>query len=286
MMPPGYGRSPVWTGDDLTEQDYAEIIALLSDQRQLHLDNYKDRCIRRRIAKRLRAVGAVDVAGYLRRLRTDGDELDALLATLSIHVSRFFRNPEMFQLLEQDVLPDLCRRVHAEGRRSLRLWSVGCAAGEEAYSLALLIDQMPASGLEVDILGTDVSAPVLIAARHALYDRHRLTDVPPEVLRRYFREESGRFQLIDRIRSMVRYERHNIMAQGPFPPVDLVLCRNVLIYFARAEQARILANFSQALPPYGALVLGRSEVLEREMRTLYRSEYPIERIYRRIGPAV
>lgn len=286
MMPPGSGLSPVWTGDDLTEQEYVEIIALLRDKRQLHLDNYKDGCIRRRIAKRLRAVGATEVAGYLRRLRTDGDELDALLATLSIHVSRFFRNPEMFRLLKRNVLPDLCRRVHAEGRRSLRLWSVGCAAGEEAYSLALLIDQMPASGLEVDILGTDVSAPVLVAARQALYDRYRLVDVSPDVLRRYFQEESGRFRLIEPIRSMVRFERHNIMEQGPFPQVDLILCRNVLIYFARAEQERILANFSQALPQYGVLVLGRSEVLVREMRSLYQSEFPIERIYRRTRPAV
>jgi chemotaxis protein methyltransferase CheR len=277
------GQTPAWTGDALSEQDFAEIISLLSDRRQFRLDNYKDRCIRRRIAKRLRQAGAEDVAGYLSRLRTDDDELDALLATLSIHVSRFFRNPDTFQILERVILPDLCRRARAAGRRQLRLWSVGCASGEEAYSLALLLDELNPAGLHAEILGTDVSAPILAAAREGVYDHPRLTEVPAAVLQKYFREEAGRYRLIDRIRGMVRFERHNIMTAAAFPAVDLILCRNVLIYFSRAEQERILLNFSQALSPSGVLVLGRSEVLVGEMRRLFQSEFPIERIYRRKG---
>jgi chemotaxis protein methyltransferase CheR len=283
MKEPVSGQPAAWTGDALSEQDFAAIISLLRDRRQFRLDNYKDRCIRRRIAKRLRLAGAEDIPGYVRRLQTDDDELDALLATLSIHVSRFFRNPDTFQILERDILPDLCRRAQAAGRRQLRLWSVGCASGEEAYSLALLVDELNPAGLSTEILGTDVSAPVLNAAREGLYDQTRLTEVPPAVLQKYFRQEAGQYRLIERVRGMVRFERHNIMTAKRFPSADLILCRNVLIYFSRAEQDRILSNFSEALSAEGVLVLGRSEVLVGEMRRRYQSEFPIERIYRRKG---
>lgn len=277
--------TPVWTGENLTEQQFVDIMTLLRERRQFHLDHYKDCCVRRRIAKRLRTVGATDFARYLARLRADDDELDALLATLSIHVSRFFRNPETFRVIERDILPDLYRRALLEGRRWLRLWSVGCAAGEEPYSLALLVDKLGMNGVRIDILGTDVSATVLTRARQAVYSRERLTEVPETVLKTCFREEPGGFRLTARIRSMVRFERHNIMTATSFPATDLILCRNVLIYFSRSEQERILARFSKSLSAGGVLVLGRAETLAGDIRAAFRPEFPVERVYRRIDSA-
>ena len=224
--------------------------------------------------------------GYLERLAGDEDELDALLATLSIHVSQFFRNPDTFLALERHVLPDLCRRARAAGRGALRLWSVGCAGGEEPYSLALLVDELRPAGLEISILATDVSEPVLDTARDALFDPARLLEVPPAVRDRYFAGEQGRFRLDARVRAMVRFERHNVMTATEFPPADLILCRNVLIYFTREEQARILARFAAALPEGGALVLGRAETLVGPERQLFRAEFPAERIYRRTATPV
>ncbi len=271
-----------WTGEDLKEQDFMAIMDLLRERRAFRLDHYKDRCVRRRIAKRLRAAGVADMSAYLDQLHHDDDELDALLATLSIHVSRFFRNPGTFQVLEQDVLPDLCRRAKAAGRSSLRFWSVGCAGGEEPYSLALLMDELKPAGLQIEILGTDVSTSILEIARAGCYSRERLTEVPPSVLQCYFKPVGEDYQLIERVRSMVSFERHNVMSSTAFPAVDLILCRNVLIYFSRAEQERILTRFSEALSEEGALVLGRSETLIGAIRGSYRSEFPVERIYRRL----
>jgi chemotaxis protein methyltransferase CheR len=276
------GPTPIWTGEDLTEPEFAAVMALLWERRQFRLDQYKDRCVRRRIAKRLRMVGATDFASYLIRLRTDEEELDSLLATISIHVSRFFRNPDTFRTIERHILPDLCRRARADGRQTLRLWCVGCAAGEEPYSLAMLVDAMDRSGLQFDILGTDVSGPVLSAARQGVYRRERLVDVPEAVLKEYFREVSDGFLLSERVRGMVRFEQHNIMTETTFPAADLIMFRNVLIYFSRAEQERILTRVSMALPRDGVLVLGRSETLVGDLRGLFRAEFPVERIYRRI----
>lgn len=273
-------KSPPLIGDELPDAVFEAVIDQLRTRRQFELGAYKDRCMRRRIAKRVRASG-VAPAQYPAHLAGSDDELDALLATLSIHVSQFFRNPETFRILERHVLPELCRLARAAGRSEVRLWSVGCAGGEEPYSLALLADELAPAGLGVAILATDVSEPVLAAAREARYEPSRLAEVPPGVRSRYFTAEAGRFRLDERVRAMVRFERHNVMAAEAFPPADLILCRNVLIYFSRAEQARILARFAAALPEGGALVLGRAEALAGPERALFRAEFPTERIYRR-----
>ena len=280
-LPTGPGG---WTGDNLGEQNFRALLALLKEKRQFRLDQYKDRCIRRRVAKRLRAAGVDNFRDYLVRLQSDDVELDALLATLSIHVSRFFRNPDTFRRIEQTVLPDLCRLARENSRDSLRIWSIGCATGEELYSLALLIDELRPGDIRVDLLGTDVSPAVLEVARQGLYRPERLLEVPQTILRRYFTAEGDAFRLAEHIRRMVRFERHNLMALQEFPAADMILCRNVLIYFSRAEQERLLWRLCRSLPPGGFLVLGRSESLSGDIRRHFHPEFPVERIYRRILP--
>ena len=276
----------IWTGDDLTDDEFAAITQLLRERRQFDLAQYKDRCIRRRIAKRLRSCKVADIASYLKRLEMDRDELDTLLATISIHVSQFFRNPDTYRILEQKILPDLCRRARAAGRAELTLWSAGCASGEEPYSLALLVDDMNARDLKINILATDVSEPVLDTARIGTYEALRLKEVPPEVLNKYFHGEKDHYQVIERIRNQVDFRQHNIMTASNYPPADLILCRNVMIYFTREEQERILSRFAATLPEHGALVLGRSETITGDIRRYYQSEFPVERVYRRSAEPV
>ena len=271
---------PTWSGESISDADFTELTRLLAEQRSFDLDNYEDGCIRRGMAKRMRSEEVASFADYLQRLRKDPDELDALLSTISIHVSQFFRNPEVFQLLETAILPDLCRQVRAAGRDCLRLWSAGCAGGEETYSLALLLDELNPSGLKIDILGTDVSQQTLDAAEQGRYDRQRLREAPSPVLHDYFVQDGEQFQLIERIRSMVRFERHNLVTAAGYPEADLILCRNVLIYFSALEQQRILSGFAECLSPYGVLVLGRSEFLHGAPARYFTTEYAAAKIYR------
>jgi chemotaxis protein methyltransferase CheR len=271
----------IWTGDGLTDTEFSAIIERLRNLRQFDLDQYKDRCVRRRIAKRLRACKVSDFASYLKRLEIDRQELDTLLATISIHVSQFFRNPDTFRVIEQKILPDLCQRARAAGHSKLTLWSAGCAAGEEPYSLALLVDDLSADDLEIRVLATDISEPVLETARTGLFDISRMKEVPSPVLDKYFRAEEQRYRLIEPVRNMVEFQPHNIMTESDYPAADLILCRNVLIYFSRPEQERILRRFAAALPVQGVLVLGRSETITGDIRHYFKSEFPMERIYRR-----
>lgn len=276
----------IWTGDDLTDDEFAAITQLLRERRQFDLDQYKDRCIRRRIAKRLRTCKVADVASYLKRLEMDRYELDTLLATISIHVSQFFRNPDTYRILEQKILPDLCRRARAAGRTTLTLWSAGCASGEEPYSLALLVDDLAAGDLKINIMATDVSKPILETARCGTFEPLRLKEVPPEALGKYFHEDKGQYQVVERVREQVEFRHHNIMTASDYPSADLILCRNVMIYFTRAEQDRILSRFAAALPEHGVLVLGRSETMSGDVRRYFQSEFPVERVYRRTAEPV
>lgn len=163
----------------------------------------------------------------------------------------------------------------------MRIWSVGCAGGEEPYSLALLLHEMDVAGLDVTIVGSDVSQPILEQARQGEFDAQRLAEVPEEVREKYFeRLEGTRFRLNREIREKVSFRKHDVLTDLECPPADLILCRNVMIYFSREEQSKILARFARSLGEDGFLVLGRAETLVGTVRHLFRSEYPVERIYR------
>ncbi|ALC18270.1 MCP methyltransferase, CheR-type [Desulfuromonas soudanensis] len=270
-----------FVGSDFTEEDFEAVRLHLLQERGIDLGMYKDRCIKRRIATRVRARGFHAPGPYLEVLRREPEEVTALLAALTIHVSQFFRNPSTFAVLEGVVLPELVARASEEGRREVRLWSLGCAAGEEPYSLALLAESL-APEVQISILGTDLSPAVLERAREGLYDAQRLVEVPEAVLNRYFSEEGREFRLSRSIREKVRFECRNILDSGAYPPADLILCRNVLIYFGRRDQETILSRVAAVLPSGGYLVLGRAETLPGEVRGLFHVAFPAERIYRKL----
>jgi chemotaxis protein methyltransferase CheR len=270
-----------FVGSDFLDADYLKIGEVLLSRRAFGLDSYKDRCIKRRIASRIRARGFSNSTDYVELLRFDDDELDALLAILTIHVSQFFRNPSTFLELEQKILPELLERKRRNRETELKIWSVGCSSGEEPYSLALLLQDQPLSQVDVSILATDVSTQILTQAKTGEYDAQRLAEVPLSVRQKYFEQFDGlRFRLDRKIREHVQFEHQNILDDREYPQVDLIFCRNVMIYFSREEQSKILTRFARSLGPDGFLVLGRAETVAEDVRSLYRTECPVERIYR------
>lgn len=273
------------SGSDFPEEVYQDLRRLLISRRQIDLGAYKEPCIKRRIAKRARSLGIGDIRSYLSLLRHEAGEIDTLLATLTIHVSQFFRNPSVFTAIEGQILPELVRRAQQDGRREILVWSAGCAGGEEPYSLALQFEIL-APGMRTSILATDVSGEVLAQAAEGVFDPLRVAEVPPALLERYFLHEENKFRLDPRIRQRVRFEPHNLLAAAVYPSADLILCRNVLIYFSRAEQEKILQRFAASLEKGGVLVLGKSETLLGAARPLFRAEIPGERIYRRVAAPV
>ncbi len=278
---PDKERAAPFVGSEFPDQEYAEVRRILLDKLGFDLGMYKDRCIRRRVAKRVRALGLDDAGDYLSVLRSSDEEVDALMTALTIHVSQFFRNPATFAALETQVLPRLIEQARQQGRRQLLLWSVGCSSGEEPYSLALLVRKLAPRDVQVSILGTDLSPAILERAAAGVFDPHRMTELPAALRKKYFSSEGRNFRIDEEVRAMVRFQHHNVLTAVDYPQADLILCRNVLIYFSRQEQDKILAGFAESLPVGGFLVLGRAETLLGEARQLFAVENPEERIYRR-----
>lgn len=267
-------------GDDAL----AEISLILEMRRNFSMSIYKDKCMKRRVAIRMRSCRCLDAASYCNLLRQSEQELDLLKKTLTIHVSQFFRNPSMFEKLQSVVFPYLFQRA-GTAQEGLSFRSLGCAGGEEAYSLGIILREYFARELQqtpTEIRASDIDADILLAAVRGEYDEERLKNLPDSIRERYFTAKGPRMQLSEKIRGLVTFHQQNIMDVGSFEPCQLVLCRNTLIYFTRPDQEKILRGIAHILPIGGILVLGKSETLVSEVRGFFTTICPVERIYRRI----
>ncbi len=276
--PPG---RELLTGEAVDDAVYRQIARILSRHQNFHLDGYKAHTIKRRMASRMRATGFRDPETYLAILEEDAAERQQLMMALSIHVSSFFRNPSAFRALAREVIPRL-RDTARENGAKLRFWSVGCAHGEEPYSLALLYRRQLGQTGDVAIIGTDISTVALKKARRGSYPLNRLADVSPDLFAKFFGPCGEEYRLAEEIRRAVQFFRHDITADAPFYRADLILCRNLLIYFSRAQQQKIVETLAGALLPGGFLMLGRAETLAPACRSLFHCVNPAERIYRRV----
>ncbi len=271
---------------EISDSAFSELRRKLVKERGLDLNGYKDRCIRRRIAVRLRAMQCSSLEGYLKILLEDPQELDRLIQAVTINVSGFFRNQETFELIRERILPSIIAWRNANGEKELNIWSAGCATGEEVYSLAIMLRQYfrgAVHSMRVFIVATDINESFLARARQGIYSHERLEAVPPSLRKRYFREREGSLELIPRIREMVSFEKQDLFEPCPFRQMDLILCRNVLIYLSRMVQEKIFRGFHEALRPEGFLVLGKTESLLEPVQYGFRSILPRERAYQKVA---
>ena len=248
--------------EDLPEdsvKDLQGVLAQLRARTGHDFAHYKRATVLRRLDRRLHVTGAETLGAYLGHLREDAAEAEALLADLLISVTNFFRDPAAFAVLE-GAIP---RLFDGKGRDAeVRVWVPGCATGEEAYSVAMLLLEHAATLAEqprIQVFATDLSAEAIQTARAGLYPESIEADVSPERLRRFFTHENGRYRVGEPLREAVLFAPHSLLVDPPFSRVDLVTCRNLLIYFQRELQQQALALFHYALRPGGLLFLGTSE---------------------------
>jgi len=260
------------------------IILLFESLGEASLGAYKDACLRRRFETHLRRRNCRG-EDYLELLKTSEEERGALLEALTIHVSEFFRDPHTFAFLSSRTLPALMERALSRGQACIRAWSLGCACGEEPYSLALLWKDLEPAGLELDILATDISEAALGRAEAGIFDAGRLREVPPAMLAAHFRPRDGAWQIHPEIRAMVHFEQRDILDPQEYPPADLVLCRNLLIYLSRTQQDEILRRLIRSLGPGGYLVLGHNESPGPAVSELFAPVAPGHRIFQPRPPS-
>jgi two-component system, chemotaxis family, CheB/CheR fusion protein len=268
----------------IAPQGLSAVYAMLEEEFGINFTHYKPSTVTRRIERRLVLARSNDIEEYVRRLRRDHDELDLLYRDLLIGVTCFLRDPVAFELLEQKVLPELLDRVPRE--TPIRVWVAGCATGEEAYSLAIVFhDLMQARGERpVKIFATDVHRGSLERAANAMYEEAALANVSEDRVRRYFRRVGNMYQVVPDLRQMLVFAQHDVVRDAPFTRVDLITCRNLLIYLQPAVQQKVLSLFHFALNRDGVLFLGPSETTA----SMGQSFAPIDkgwRIYRKFSDA-
>ena len=270
------------TFDD--EQTFHALRKKILKEKGLDLGQYKEKCLKRRIDVRVRATGVHTYLDYMAVLKKDPLEYDRLLDTLTINVTRFFRDRATYRVIEDKVIPELISSKKKEGKKIIRVWSTACASGEEPYSMAILFHKILGDRIGdhlISIYATDIDGNVMKKAKRGEYEAGALSEVDEKILKRYF-NRNRKFGVKEEIKQMVRFKRHDLISDRPLAHLDIILCRNVLIYFSRDLQMKLFDRFYKALNQGGYLILGKTESLAGESAGLFHPVNIRERIYQKI----
>ncbi len=257
------------------------VLGFVEDELSFATSHYNDSYLDRRLSSRIRRTDSDDYDDYFEVLRDDPDEQTALLESMSINVTGFFRNPEVWAGI-REVLREL-----AGDSDDVRIWSAACADGREPYSLSMLAHDDPdIDAAAVDILATDISDPALQTAREGVYEEPRTVDIGEQLEflddpARYVEADGRTYRIADRIKRCVSFERHDLINDDPKSGFDLVVCRNLFIYIDNEYKAPMLDVIATSLRPGGYLVIGKAETIPPTLKSAFTVRDPRLRIYQR-----
>ena len=256
---------------------------------------YRESTIKRRLARRMAYTGAGNYRDYLDILQERPQEYSHLLNDLTIKLSRFFRNQDVFERLQHEIFPDILRFKKEHAQNALRIWCAGCAFGEETYSVAITLIEYLKRGKEkiddydITIFGTDIDEETLEKARLAVYDKEAVKEVKKKILDEYFSVCGDYYQVVGSVKALVSFTIHDLTSERHISPpagvvtnYDLILCRNTLIYFSISLQERVFSNILRSLNLGGYLILGRSESIPKNLEDSLVLKNLKERIYQKI----
>ena len=270
--------SPIDPGDF----QLSKLISKIQTERGFDFTGFRRAYVARRVDTRLTATATDTLRDYMRRLDGDPGEYPKLLDALTVNVSEFFRDATVWHYLKDTVIPEIVREKTARHFHSIRVWSAGCATGQEPYSIAMVIleevDKRHAD-LELSVTATDIDSNVLAAAKEGRYPIARLTQIPPRLRHKYVTVDGEEFEMVPRLRNAVKFRMLDIFADNPISAVDLIICRNVMIYFDRKKQGDVYAKFVKALRKGGFLVIGRSEKISSATLERLTTRNLRERVY-------
>ena len=244
----------------------------------IQCSSYKEDYIKRRLLSRMRSTNTESYGNYLRYLRTNAPELELLRNALTINVTEFFRDTEVYEALRHEVLPDLFRQ-----RKRLRIWSAGCSTGEEPYSLAMILHEMMAANKEISaqILATDIDKVVLAKAKEGIFSPKAMIKLTETQIRRHFTAlPDGNFQAKPHLKDLIRFTPNDLMGGVPVSRyLDLITCRNVTIYFNEKQKDELAQLFHGALVSGGYYIMGKTEYLGRSVDKLFVAKNTAQKIF-------
>jgi chemotaxis methyl-accepting protein methylase len=270
-----------------------DILAEVNRQKGMDLRQYRQDMLQRRVLDRMARIQTDDPEIYLKILQSNPLECQALINHIGVNVSSFFRDPIVFEIIEQSLLPPIMIQKRRSTHKEIRIWSIGCAAGEEAFSLAILIHRAvenEKNDWKSYIFATDIDTDALEAAAKGVYPRESFASTKLEILDKYFIREGNGYQVCPAIKTMVHFSREDCAsskilapADSVFGSFDLVLCRNLLIYFSKECQKSVFEKLFNVLVPNGFLILGDSEILGSEIESRFKTIDSRNRIFQKTG---
>ena len=252
----------------MDERDWEEFKAKLKRKTEIDLDLYKAPQMQRRIMNLARRNGYDKYSAYFDKVVQDKDDFAAFIEYLTINVSEFFRTPDKFAKLETDVIPELMKRSSR-----LNIWSAGCSIGAEPYSLAMILNDMTPNTRH-RILATDLDIEILAKAKGGVYNENELKAMSEARKSKYFTRQGDKYAVSPDIKQRIEFKRHNLLKDSFETGFDLILCRNVVIYFTEEAKDQLYANFFKALKPGGILFVGATEAILNFRKLGYTSYQP------------
>lgn len=231
------------------------------------------------------SVGCRDLEGYMEYLQSHPEEMKQLLDVVTIHVTDFFRDRDVFDALYNKVFPEIIGEKLVEGSSRIRVWSAGCSTGEETYSIAVLLLELLRKeqiDLNPKIFGTDISEEACRFAREGVYADRRACGIPGRLVRRYFDLDGSACRVAQHVKRHIKFLMHDLFSKPPFSMLDLVVCRNVLIHFNQQARSTVLTNFHSVINPGGILVLGKSEAITGPELRMFELMDARSKIYQKI----
>lgn len=247
--------------DFLGDADFELYRKLIYDASGIHFSATNRSILESRLKERLREKKIDDLHAYYQLLLADKEELKTLLDSVTTNLTRFFRNQAHFDAIEHYVVPEVIKMRSAGGERKIRIWSAGCSTGEEPYTVAMLLKEILPAGWGCEIVASDISLKSLMVGKEGFYADARVQGVPEAYLGKYFDKKPGGYQIKDDIKKLVRFDYHNLKNDSGLRNLDVVFCRNVLIYFDEAAQKASVERFYDAMAPKSFLFIGHSESL-------------------------
>jgi len=244
----------------------------------IQCSNYKEDYIKRRLLSRMRSTSTTTHEEYLRYLKANHQELENLRNALTINVTEFFRDNEVYEFMKKDILPNLFRQ-----RDRIRIWSAGCSTGEEPYSLAIVLSELIAQNpkLSAQISATDIDKVVLAKAQEGIYTPKAMVKLSESQIHRHFTKlPDGNFQVKPHLKELIRFRPHDLMSGVPVSRwLDLITCRNVTIYFNEKQKDELAKMFHGALVSGGYYVMGKTEYLGRQVDSLFTPHNSLQKIF-------
>ena len=245
---------------------------------KIQCSNYKEDYIKRRLLSRMRSTGTTTYDDYLKYLKEHAPELENLRNALTINVTEFFRDGEVYDHIKKEVIPALFH-----GRKTIRIWCAGCSTGEEPYSIAMILHDIMAADktLSGQIYATDIDEVVLKKAKEGIYPAKSLAKVPEAQIHRHFTKlPDGNYQVKPGLQELIRFRPHDLMSGQPISKfLDMITCRNVTIYFTEKQKDELARMFHKALVPGGYYIMGKTEYLGREVEGLFTPVNSLQKIY-------